>query len=118
MSVTKESKAGGLPAAEPVALAELVGYQQGSIVSRTLAKRSGGTVTLFAFDEGQALSEHTAPFDAIVQVLEGEVELVIGGRSVLARAGQTVLMPADVPHAVNAPGRFKMLLIMIREAAA
>ncbi len=117
MPIKKESEAGGLPAAEPIKLAELVSYQEGSIVSRTLAKRNGGTVTLFAFDKGQALSEHTAPFDALAQVLDGEVELVIGGQSVAAVSGQTVLMPADVPHAVNAPGQFKMLLVMIREVA-
>lgn len=114
----KNEDTGGLPPGEPFSLAELVSYQQGSIVSRTLAKRNGGTVTLFAFDEGQALSEHTAPFDAIVQVLDGTAELVIRGKSVVAEAGQTVLMPADVPHAVNAPGKFKMLLVMIREVAA
>lgn len=108
----------GLPAAEPVVLADLVSYQDGSIVSRTLAKRAGGTVTLFAFDKGQSLSEHTAPFDALVQVLDGEAELVIGGKPVVAAAGQAVVMPADVPHAVNAPRRFKMLLVMVRDAKA
>jgi quercetin dioxygenase-like cupin family protein len=112
------SSVDGLPAGEPVRLGELVSYQDGSIVSRTLTKRSGGTVTLFAFDKGQALSEHTAPFDALVQVLEGETELVIGGKPVHASAGQTVLMPANIPHAVNAPDRFKMLLVMIREGKA
>ena len=105
----------GLPPAEPVELANLVAYQEGGVVSRTLVKKNGGTVTVFAFDQGQALSEHTAPFDAIVQVLDGEVELVIGGKQVPARAGQTVLMPANVPHAVNAITRFKMLLIMVRD---
>lgn len=108
----------GLAAATPVMLANLVDYQDGSIVSRTLLKRGGGTLTLFAFDAGQALSEHTAPFDAVVQVLDGQAELVIGGERVRATAGQTVLMPADVPHAVNAPARFKMLLVMIREPKA
>ena len=113
-----ESLTNGMPAAEPVALAELVNYQDGSIVSRTLMKRSGGTVTLFAFDQGQSLSEHTAPFDAMVQILDGRAEVVIGGKPVLPGAGQTVLMPANVPHAVNARGRFKMLLVMIRDANA
>jgi quercetin dioxygenase-like cupin family protein len=107
----------GLPPAEPVELAALVAYQDGSVVSRTLVKKNGGTVTVFAFDAGQALSEHTAPFDAIVQVLDGQVELVIGGKKVPAGAGQTVLLPANVPHAVNALTRFKMLLIMVREPA-
>jgi quercetin dioxygenase-like cupin family protein len=98
-------------------LAGLVAYQDGSIVSRTLAKRNGGTLTLFAFDRGQSLSEHTAPFDAIVQILDGQAQLVIGGEKVPASQGQIVLMPANVPHAVHAPGRFKMLLVMIREVA-
>lgn len=115
MTTRTKPRGEGLPSAEPVVLSELVAYQEGSIVSRTLAKRAGGTVTLFAFDKGQALSEHTAPFDAIVQILDGEAELVIGGRSVPAASGQTVLMPASIPHAVNAPDRFKMLLVMIRD---
>ena len=118
MSTKCESEKGGLPGGEAVVLAEQVSYQDGAIVSRTLAKRGGGTVTLFAFDAGQALSEHTAPFDALVHVLDGEAELVIGGKSVPARAGQAVLMPAHVPHAVNAQRRFKMLLVMVREAEA
>jgi len=108
--------AGGLPPATNVTLASLVAYQEGSIVSRTLVKKQAGTLTLFAFDAGQALSEHTAPFDAMVQVLDGEAELVIGEHAVRAAAGETVLMPANVPHAVHAPQRFKMLLTMIREA--
>ena len=107
----------GLPPAEPVELAKLVAYQEGGVVSRTLVKKNGGTVTVFAFDQGQALSEHTAPFDAIVQVLDGDVELVIGGKKVPATAGQTVLLPAGIPHAVNATSKFKMLLIMVREPA-
>jgi len=107
----------GLPPGQPVELANLVAYQDGGVVSRTLVKKNGGTVTVFAFDQGQALSEHTAPFDAIVQVLDGDVELVIGGRKVPAKAGQTVLMPAGIPHAVNATTKFKMLLIMVREPA-
>jgi quercetin dioxygenase-like cupin family protein len=107
----------GLPPAQPVELSTLVTYQTGAVVSRTLVKKNGGTVTVFAFDAGQALSEHTAPFDAIVQVLDGEVELVIGGKSVQAQAGQTVLLPAGIPHAVNAITKFKMLLIMVREPA-
>lgn len=115
MSLKQAPEATGLPAAEPVDLGALVAYQPGGVVSRTLVKKTGGTVTVFAFDEGQALSEHTAPFDAIVQVLDGEALLVIGGKKVPARAGQTVLMPADVPHAVNATTRFKMLLTMVRD---
>jgi len=106
----------GMPEAEAVDLGSLVAYQEGAIVSRTLAKRSGGTVTLFAFEAGQALSEHTTPFDAIVQVLDGDVELTIGGTKVSPLAGQAVLMPANVPHALFAVRRFKMLLTMVREA--
>jgi quercetin dioxygenase-like cupin family protein len=106
-----------LPRAEAVHLTGLVDYAPGSIVSRTLVENDAGTVTLFAFDEGQALSEHTAPFEAMVQVLDGRVELTIGGRQVPAEPGQVVVMPADVPHAVRASGRFKMLLTMLRAKA-
>jgi len=105
-----------LPPARPVRLTELLDYAPGAVVSRALAKASGGSVTLFAFEAGQELSEHTAPFDAIVEVLDGEVDLVIGGEPVTARAGETVLMPANVPHAVKARARFKMLLTMVRQA--
>jgi quercetin dioxygenase-like cupin family protein len=104
-----------LPPATALQLAEHVDYSPGSIVSRALVQKRTGSLTLFAFDEGQALSEHTAPFDAWVQVLEGQAELVIGGTVVTARTGEAVLMPATVPHAVNARQRFKMLLTMIRE---
>lgn len=106
---------GGLPESRAFGLADLVAYQDGTVVSRTIAKANGGTVTLFAFDRGQELSEHTAPFDALVQVLEGEVLLTIGGQAVPAGAGQIVRMPAHVPHAVHATARFKMLLILVRE---
>jgi quercetin dioxygenase-like cupin family protein len=95
-------------------LAALVDYQQGAVVSRTLVKKATGTVTLFAFDEGQQLSEHTTPFDALVQVLEGEVEITISGNPLRLAGGQMVIMPADRPHAVRALGRFKMMLVMIR----
>lgn len=105
-----------LPPAQPVHLAALIDYAPGAVVSRALARASGGSVTLFAFEAGQELSEHTAPFDALVEVLDGEAELVIGGAPVRARAGETVLMPAHVPHAVKAPARFKMLLTMVRSA--
>jgi quercetin dioxygenase-like cupin family protein len=105
---------GKLPAAHPVRLDELVDYVPGSVVSRTLVKNAAGTITLFAFDAGQALSEHSAPYDAVVQVLDGAVTLTIGGKPVPAAAGETILMPANVPHAVQATQRFKMLLTMIR----
>lgn len=103
-----------LPPARPVRLDQALDYVAGSVVSRTLVKARGGSLTLFAFDAGQELSEHTAPFDAFVQVLDGAVELTIGGERVEARAGETVLMPAGVPHAVRAAGPFKMLLSMVR----
>lgn len=97
-----------------VDLAGLIDYQDGAIVSRTLIKKPTGTVTLFAFDQGQELSEHTAPYDAMVQVLDGEAEVTIGGKPWRLTGGQMVIMPADVPHAVKAVGRFKMLLTMVR----
>ena len=103
-----------MPGATPVAPLAFAGYQDGAVVSRTLLKRGGGTVTLFAFDEGQSLSEHTAPFDAIAHVLEGEALITIAGTPLTARAGDLVLMPANLPHAVHAATRFKMLLTMIR----
>ncbi|MBN1590969.1 MAG: cupin domain-containing protein [Pirellulales bacterium] len=99
---------------QAVELATLVDYQSGSIVSRTLVRKPTGTVTLFAFDAGQELSEHTAPFDALVQVVDGQGELTLGGQSVRLAAGQALVMPANVPHAVRATERFKMLLTMIR----
>jgi quercetin dioxygenase-like cupin family protein len=90
------------------------GYQEGAIVSRVLLKRSGGTITFFAFDAGQGLSEHTAPFDAIAHVLEGEADIVIAGATVHVSQGEMVLMPANQPHAVSAQTRFKMILTMLR----
>jgi quercetin dioxygenase-like cupin family protein len=104
-----------LPPAQPVVLDRQLEYVPGSIVSRTIAKARGGSITLFAFDAGQELSEHTAPFDAFVQVLDGAVELTIGGERVIARTGETVRMPAGIPHAVRALEPFKMLLSMVRE---
>ncbi len=104
------------PRAQAVELAGLVEYGTGAVVSRTLAKSPASTLTLFAFDQGQELSEHTAPFDALVQVLDGTVELTIGGTPVLATGGQAVLMPAHVPHSLRAKSRMKMLLVMLRQA--
>ncbi|MDK2873560.1 MAG: hypothetical protein PWQ64_1324 [Desulfomicrobiaceae bacterium] len=106
--------AASLAPAAVVTLADLVTYAEGSIVSRTLVKSTAGTITLFAFDAGQNLSEHTAPFDALVQVLDGEGEFTVGGTPHRAGAGQAILMPAHVPHAVGAPQPFKMLLTMLR----
>ena len=102
------------PMGEAFSLKDLVQYGDGAVVSRTIIKQPTGTLTLFAFDRGQELSEHTAPFDAVVDVLEGEVMLTIGGQPVPATVGQTVIMPANVPHALKAVTRFKMLLTMIR----
>lgn len=106
---------GAIGGGEAVRLETLVDYAPGAVVSRTLQKGPAGTLTVFAFDEGQELSEHSAPFDAYVNVLDGEVLLTIGGQPVRAKAGETVRMPADVPHAVRATTPFKMLLIMIKE---
>ncbi len=102
--------------AEVSRLTEMVEYQEGSVVSRTLVKRKAGTVTLFAFDAGQELSEHTAPFDALVQVIDGEAEITVSGAASRVRAGEMVMLPANEPHAVSAPSRFKMMLTMIRSA--
>jgi len=95
-------------------LEKLVGYAADSIVSKTILDKPVGTLTLFAFDEGQKLSEHTAPYDAVVQVLDGRAAVTIDGRENLVQAGELIIMPANVPHAVAAAERFKMLLIMIR----
>jgi quercetin dioxygenase-like cupin family protein len=100
--------------AEVKQLADLLQYQDGSIVSRVLLKNKGGTVTLFAFDVGEGLSEHTAPFDALVVATDGEADIEIAGESFKARQGETIILPANRPHAVKAATRFKMLLIMIR----
>ncbi len=96
-------------------LAGLVEYQEGSVVSRELVRKPAGTVTVFAFDAGQGLSEHTAPFDAIVDVLEGEADVRIGGIPHRVGAGEFIVMPAGRPHSLSAVKRFKMLLVMIRE---
>ncbi len=93
---------------------ELVGYQEGAVVSRTLINQKTGTVTLFAFDAGQELSEHTAPYDALVQVVDGETEISIAGQPHHLKAGDLIIMPANDPHAVKALTKFKMLLTMIR----
>ena len=99
---------------QAVRLADLVDYQEGSVVSRTVIKQKTGTVTMFAFGEDQGLSEHTTPFDALVYVVDGEVEIVISGESSKLKAGEMIIMPADKPHALKAISRFKMLLVMIR----
>jgi quercetin dioxygenase-like cupin family protein len=95
-------------------LVSLIEYSHDSIVSKTILDTPTGTITLFAFDKGQKLSEHTAPYNAVVQVLDGSVELTIGGKNVIVPAGHVIIMPANVPHAVTAEEKFKMLLTMIR----
>ncbi len=95
-------------------MADLVAYQAGSVVSRIIVKKTTGNVTVFAFDQGQGLSEHTTPFDALVHVLDGAAEITVGGALYDLRAGGMILMPANVPHALKANERFKMALTMIR----
>lgn len=99
---------------EIMRLSELVEYQTGSVVSRTLIKKEKGTLTLFAFDEGEALSEHTVPFDAFVYIADGMANITIEGQLYQLSAGEAIILPANRPHAVKAIKRFKMLLIMIR----
>jgi quercetin dioxygenase-like cupin family protein len=106
MTATGGAKAAGL--------STLIAYQNGSVVSQTLLERKTGTVTLFAFDKGEGLSEHTAPFDAMVVVVDGEAEIAISGKAHRVSAGEMIVMPANEPHALRAVERFKMLLIMIR----
>lgn len=96
-------------------LAALVEYQTGAVVSRTLVDKPVGTLTLFAFDQGQGLSEHTAPYDAFVQVYDGKAEVTIGGTAHALQAGDAILMPAGEPHELRARERFKMMLVMIRQ---
>ena len=96
-------------------LVDMVEYQDGSVVSKEIIKKESGTVTLFAFDAGQGLSEHTAPFDALVNVIDGEAEVRIAGKPFAVKAGEMIIMPADRPHAVHARERFKMLLVLIKK---
>ena len=103
---------------QAIHMAEFVDYAGGAVVSKTLLDKKAGTLTLFSFDQGQGLSEHTSPYDATVMVVDGEATLVIGGKPVTAKAGELVIMPAGVPHSLRAEERFKLLLIMIREKAA
>jgi quercetin dioxygenase-like cupin family protein len=95
-------------------LAELASYQKGSVVSLEIIKKKTGTVTVFAFDKGEGLSEHTAPFDALVYILDGEAKIYICGKPHLVKKGEMIILPAHKPHALKAVKRFKMLLIMIR----
>ena len=114
MAKTKPSTNPPTLAAQAAALTDLVAYQADAVVSRTLIDKKVGTVTLFAFDANQGLSEHTAPFDALVYVFDGKAEVTISGKPVQLDAGMVTLMPAGEPHAVKALSRFKMMLIMVR----
>ena len=114
MGNSREQKGVEKLVAQAIRLVDLVGYQEGSVVSRAVIDKKTGTVTLFAFDEGQGLSEHTTPFDAMVYVLDGEVEIAISGKRFRLREGQMIIMPADQPHALEAVKKFKMILMMIR----
>jgi quercetin dioxygenase-like cupin family protein len=108
------TKIKGLPDAQVAGTAEFVSYQDGAVVSREIIKRPTGSVTLFAFDAGEGLSEHTAPFDALVQVLDGEAEITVAGQAHKVSGGEMIRLPAGQPHALKAVQRFKMLLTMIR----
>lgn len=96
-------------------LNNLVDYQAGSVVSKELIRKDKGTMTLFAFDKGQGLSEHTAPFDALVYIFDGKAEITIAGKQHSLKSGETIIMPANKPHSLKAVERFKMLLVMIKE---
>ncbi len=104
--------------ADPQKLVEMTAYQEGSVVSRTLLQDESGTFTVFSFDEGQSLSEHTVPFNAFIQVLDGQAEITIGGKPCLVNAGEIVLMPGGISHRVKAVKRFKMLLTMFKAKSA
>ena len=95
-------------------LSETVSYQEGSVVSKEIIKKQTGTVTLFAFDKGQGLSEHTAPFDALVNIIDGQAEVTISGKLLIVKEGEVIIMPANKPHSLKAMEKFKMLLVMIK----
>jgi len=112
--ITEDNSNGNEILAKPWRLKELTAYQQSAVVSRTLVDQESGTVTIFAFDAGQGLSEHTAPYDAIVIVVEGNVNIKISGESFDLKEGEMIIMPANKPHALKAVTKFKMILIMIK----
>jgi quercetin dioxygenase-like cupin family protein len=114
MHGNKKTRAADTLTTHAAKLVDLVDYRDGSVVSREILRKKTGTVTLFAFDKGQGLSEHTAPFDALVSVLDGAAEISISGKPHRVRAGEMIVMPADEPHALKAVRRFKMMLVMIR----
>jgi quercetin dioxygenase-like cupin family protein len=109
-----QSKKQSLDSSQVSRLSDMIEYQKGSVVSRTLIDKKTGTLTLFSFDKGQGLSEHTAPFDALVFILDGEVEISISGKPFHLQSGDMIIMPANNPHALKAIERFKMMLVMIR----
>ena len=114
MPTEPKPKRGKFVSAEIVNAVGLAEYQDGAIVSREIVKKPTGSVTLFAFDEGQGLSEHTAPFDALVCILDGQAEITISGKAKAVKKGEMIIMPAHEPHALKAAGPFKMMLVMIR----
>ncbi len=111
---TVEEKKGVLPLSEVINLPAFIDYQSGGIVSKTMVNKKSGTVTIFSFDKGEGLSEHSAPYDALLYVIEGEADITIGGKSYIVKGGEIILMPANIPHAVKSVEKFKMLLTMIR----
>ena len=114
MAPSEKQTGAGKLAGKAMRLADLVDYQDGAVVSREIINKNTGTVTLFAFDKGQGLSEHTAPFDALVHLLDGEADITISGKTLRLKEGEMVIMPANQPHALKAIIRFKMILTMIR----
>jgi quercetin dioxygenase-like cupin family protein len=114
MTLPKKKRTDDKLLAKVSSLADLVEYQEGSVVSRTLIDQKSGTVTLFGFDEGQGLSEHTVPFNAMVYVIDGKVQVTISGKLFELSTGDAIIMPANQPHALQAINRFKMMLVMIR----
>jgi quercetin dioxygenase-like cupin family protein len=114
MTSKKKNEAAEILPAEKFNLRDAIGYQDKAIVSREIVNKNTGTVTVFAFDKEQGLSEHMAPFDALVYILDGEAEIIISGKPRYLQAGEMIVMPANKPHALKATEKFKMLLIMIR----
>jgi quercetin dioxygenase-like cupin family protein len=114
MAFSKKPQTQGKVETNVNVLAELVEYQTAAVVSRTIAEKPGGTITLFAFDKGQGLSEHTAPFDALVYIIDGKTRITISGQPYELESGQTITMPANHPHSLQATDKFKMLLVMLK----
>ena len=102
------------PKGIPINLKEHISYPIGSVISKMLLQKDTGNITLFSFDAGQGLSEHTSPFDAVVHILDGEAKITIGGKPHTVKAGEIIIMPANIPHALQAEVQFKMLLVLIR----